>query len=336
MEKMWALLVHLGRNMYGERGEFGDGIYTHLVFDEEVWNKAVERCVERGINTIVMALGEGVRFNSHPELAVPDAWSWEKLHSEVKRLAGLGITMIPKLNFSGAHDKWLKDYAYMMSTPAYYKVCRDLIHEAYELFNHPPYIHLGMDEEDEQHQENYELCRVRHGELKWRDFQFLCDCVRETGATPWVWSDLYNNDPEEFRKRISKDDIILSIWQYNALREEHYTPLSSREVYVEYYKQERYRGMNIQFVEQDPFLVKVRQVMQPMIDDGYKLMPCISWVNYCEYNAPDTLEYYKNHADGGQVQGFIASPWRIVNKQYEEHILKNIDLLADARDQFWK
>lgn len=335
MEKMWALLVHLGRNMYGENGEFGDGVYTHLNFDEEIWNRIVDSCVEHGLNTIVMPLGEGVRFNSHPELAVPDAWTWGKLNSEVKRLAKLGITMIPKLNFSTTHDKWLKDYAYMVSTPTYYRVCRELIHEVYEMFDHPPYIHLGMDEEDVPHQADRELCRVRQGELKWHDFHFLCDCVRETGATPWVWADFYYNFADEFRQRVGKD-VILSPWQYNALRKEHYTPVSSRQAYVDYYQQERYRDMNIQFVEQDPFLVNARKHMKPMIDDGYQIVPCISWVNYCEYNAPDTLEYYKNNAKDEQIPGFIAAAWRFVGKQYEDEILRNITNLAEARDMFWK
>ena len=39
-------------------------------------------------------------------------------------------------------------YERMVSTPIYYQVCKDLIEEAYEMFDHPEFIHIGMDEEE--------------------------------------------------------------------------------------------------------------------------------------------------------------------------------------------
>ncbi|MBQ1229154.1 MAG: uracil permease, partial [Firmicutes bacterium] len=43
--------------------------------------------------------------------------------------AAMGITIIPKLNFSTNHDVWLGEYSRMVSTSIYYGVCRDLIND---------------------------------------------------------------------------------------------------------------------------------------------------------------------------------------------------------------
>lgn len=69
------------------------------------------------------------------------------VHQEIKA-SDLGIKLIPKLNFSATHDAWLGEYERMVSTKTYYTVCQDIINEIYEVFEHPDYIHLGMDEED--------------------------------------------------------------------------------------------------------------------------------------------------------------------------------------------
>ena len=52
------------------------------------------------------------------------------------------------MNFSAYHDLWLQEYGKsLISTPEYYKVCKDLIDEVCELFEYPEYFHLGLDEE---------------------------------------------------------------------------------------------------------------------------------------------------------------------------------------------
>ena len=77
-----------------------------------------------GMNMLVIDLGDGIRYESHPEIAVQGAWPPARLREELARLRALGLEPIPKLNFSTAHDAWLHDYSRMVSTPAYYKVSR--------------------------------------------------------------------------------------------------------------------------------------------------------------------------------------------------------------------
>lgn len=70
-----------------------------------------------------------------------------KVELEVARCREKGLALIPKLNFATTHSFRLGEYRNMTSTNTYYKVVNDLIHEVYELFDHPEYIHFGMDEQ---------------------------------------------------------------------------------------------------------------------------------------------------------------------------------------------
>ena len=136
-----------------------------LRFDEEVWRRLTDRMVQKGFNAVVMDLGEGCIYPSHPELAVKGSWSAERLQKELARLRGIGIEPIPKLNFSTCHDTWLKEYGRMVSTPEYYRVCADVIRDVCEIFDKPRLLHLGYDEENFGNQRKYAYAVVRQGEL---------------------------------------------------------------------------------------------------------------------------------------------------------------------------
>lgn len=329
-EKMWALLVQLGTAV------FVDHVYDELVFTDSVWDKIVEECHKHGYNTIILDLAEGIQYKSHPELAKKGAWSCERVEKEIKKLRDLGITIVPKLNFSAMHHEWLGEYRKMVTTDTYYSVCRDLIKEVYDLFDKPKYIHLGMDEEDIEHTVMHELVIIRQGNVLWNDLRFFFDCVHEVGAMPWIWTDHGFNNPEEFIKRFSPDEVVLSPWQYNALYEEHFTPVASRQVYIDYYKRPEYRGLDIKYVEDDPWLVKYRTMLPKFIEAGFKMFPCMSDVNDCgKINCLDTLRFFKENANE-QTLGFVMAPWKLTIKEHLEPIVRNISLLAEAREEVYK
>ena len=94
-----------------------------------------------------VGVGEFLKYPSHPELAVKGSWSAEHLAAEVQRLNGMGFEVVPKLNFSCCHRTWLGEYARMISTPEYYKVCADVIRDTLEVFKGTRFLHIGMDEE---------------------------------------------------------------------------------------------------------------------------------------------------------------------------------------------
>ncbi len=319
---IWALYAELGQNMWFTESQ-------KLEFEESAWTKMVNAAVENGFNMIVLDLGEGVRYGSHPELAKEGAWTRERVREEVKALRERGITLIPKLNFSACHHLWLGDYRKMLGLPKYYEVCRDLINEVYNLFDKPEYIHIGMDEEgDEQFFAEMDLVAYRQGELLWHDLQFLCDCVRDTGAKPWIWADIAFLQPDEFKKRIKPGSVILSPWNYRGLKLEHYTPIAG-SVYEEHYK-----GTGYKYVEEDPLCVRYMEHSIPTAKAGYDIVPCAS-VIWNEHNSDDVVEYFVNNMTDHTI-GFMVAPWKRTTSEFIDEIVKNITSLKKARDTFCK
>lgn len=327
---VWGLLMPLSYNWVRKPLE-------NLIFDNDVWNKAVDECVKAGVNTIVIDLLDGLRYDSHPEIALEGAWTTEKLRSEVERLKNLGIAAIPKLNFSAMHCGWLKEYGDMISTPKYYEMCRDLIDEVSELFNNPKYIHLGMDEENEIHVRGRAELVYRQKEMLMHDLRYLCDCVKEKGSIPWIWSCPLFDYPEEFKAAVKTGEIVISPWMYNAIKKENYTSITARKEYVDWYNQEPYKSLNMTYVEEDPFIVDFMEKALPcVLDDGYDVIPCVSTVNKCIYNATDMMEYFKENAPKERVLGFITSPWWALSKENEAAILTDIKVFGLAKSKIYE
>lgn len=326
-KKLWSMLVHLEMSMWGTGSD--------IRFDEELWEEIVKNAAASGINCIVLDLGRGVQYHSHPEISCSWAWSHNRVKQELRRLRDMGIELIPKLNFSAVHDAWLGEYERMVSTTVYYRVCRDLIWEVAELFEHPRYFHLGLDEEDIYNAKSLPLMVVRQGELLWHDLQFFLDCVRDTGCTPWIWGDLCINHPEEFRKRIPTEDIVLSPWCYMSIREDHFTRIDSRPEHIRYYSKEEFRHLNLTYVEEEPFHVRFREQAIPTARDGYLCVPCVSVHSDCRWNAPDMLELYSTQAPDDRVLGYMTAPWRATTRDNEEKFRQSLRTFREAREEFY-
>jgi hypothetical protein len=223
-EQIWGALLHMGTNMWSDVPVKSWGSFKpeelslvcaadHLRFDEAVWRTLTERMRTAGMNLVVIDLGEALQYQSHPELAVKGSWPLDKFRAELARLRAMGLEPIPKLNFSTSHDTWLKEYGREVSTPTYYKVCADLIREVCAIFDKPRFFHLGYDEETAGNQTQYGYVVVRQGELWWHDFLFFVKEVERQGVRPWIWSDYYWNNPDEFLKRMPKF-VLQSNWYY--------------------------------------------------------------------------------------------------------------------------
>lgn len=333
-DKVWAILVHLSMNMWMHHYN-----KLEMVFDDAFWDYILDESVKTGINMIVLDVGDGIQYASHPEISIDGAWSRKRVREEVARCKALGIDLIPKLNFATPHDMWLGEYAKMISTKTYYQVANDLIKEVYNLFDKPAYIHLGMDEEDARHVAKHELAIYRQGELFWHDLNFLLDCVADTGAKPMLWSCPLYRHMEEYKAHVGVEDAILSPWYYNAFRKEHWTPVESRAEYVAYYNEGEYAKMGIRFVEEDPYLVNFRKVTPPAIAEGYKLFPCASVFNRCDWNTSDLVEYFKENTPDDQLLGFITAPWvstTYKNPRAKQFYEESFRFLKEAKEKFYK
>jgi hypothetical protein len=300
---IWANLLHLSFNMWEDRDESSlEGLEygsircyrPFLTFDEDLWEKLVDRMASVGMNMLILDLGDGVKYESHPEIAVKDAWSTAKLCNELNRLRELGIEPIPKLNFATSHDAWMGEYSRCVSTPKYYEVCADLIEEVGELFGKPRFFHLGMDEETAEHQRYYAYAVLRQHELWWHDLNFLCDEVTKFGGRPWIWSDHIWRHKKSYIENVSPN-ILQSNWYYGS-----------------------------EFKEDD-VMVKAYADLETA---GYDQIPTAS--NHSnDVNFKRTVEHCRNVVDPDRLKGFMQTPWRPTIAQYAERHIRAIDQVGE-------
>lgn len=229
---IWSYLIHLSFNMWCDR-EASDTFSEHgcyrptLRCDSSLWDDVLVQLKDAGANMVVIDLGDGVKYDSHPEISVRNAWSVDRLRRELKKMRKMGLEPIPKLNFSTCHDTWLGPYSRMVSTDVYYKVCCDLLDEVIAIFDKPRFFHLGMDEETAVHQRTFAYVVLRQHELWWHDLRLLVNQVESHGVRPWVWSDYIWRHPEEFLAQMPKS-VLQSNWYYD-------TVFNSRRGYVKAY-----------------------------------------------------------------------------------------------------
>ncbi len=227
-EKIWAYLIHLGLNNWMEK-DVTEGAYEgaepvksyfahggencsfrcasdKLRCNKKYFRALVEKAAKTGVNTIVIDLAEGLKYETHPELAVEGAWTPAQLSEEITYIKKLGMDVVPSMDFSAAHDEWLGEYGRMVSTSAYYKVVADLIKEVCTLFGGPKLFYIGMGDEDSATQSHYGISIVRHGDLWWHDFNYIVGQVEANGARAWSNADRILTD-ENYLARMSKEVV---------------------------------------------------------------------------------------------------------------------------------
>lgn len=280
-KKMWAYMIGLSHNMWGELS--GPGIYApfeeELSTDDAVWKQVMDFLPSQGINTVLIDVGDGIEYETHPEVSVKGAWSKEKTRKQLDYMRSLGLTPLPKLNFSAGHDVWLKEYSRMVSTAQYYKVCEDLIKEVAEVFDYPEYFHLGLDEEDADHQKKLSYCCYRQKDLWWHDAYFLFDVCEKVGARPWVWADLCWSEMDTYLKKMPKS-VLQSNWAYDPIKK---NPDGT-------YKDIFYRAYGI------------------LDEAGYDQVPTSSTWG-CWYNSLETMQLSRECIAPERLVGHMTAPW---------------------------
>ena len=334
MGNIRSLLLHLGSNMWCDyptvlmgapKTESAASLDVKpefkLVWSDEVWRQITDRAASAGINMIVIDLGEGLFYPSHPELAIEGTWSVEKMRAEIKHLNSQGIEVVPKLNFSTTHNGWMGDYSHMVSSKPYYQMCEDVIGDVVEIFGNPRFFHIGFDEERApfQESEKFQYICTRKGEYWWKDFLHIVNTVEKHGARAWMWSD-YGWASEEFFARCPKS-VIQQNWCYD----------------------ESYGGCDIE-TNTTPD-AKILKTFLKLDEAGFDQVPCgTNWVGWKRrelgIGADDVMgklvKFGKEKISQKHLMGFMMTTWEIYawpNMTREEHIQKifeGIDIMAEA------
>lgn len=301
---VWAYLLPLSYNMANDRPTPERDERTifkpYMHFDISLWNDMLPRLVDAGVTMLVIDLCDGVQYESHPEIGLPDAWPKDRLRAELGRIREAGMEPIPKLNFSATHDVWLGKYSRMLSTEPYYTVCRDLIGESLDLFDKPRFFHLGMDEETAHHQRHHAYAVMRQHELWWHDLGILTDAVEAGGARPWIWSDFLWHHEEEFLSNMPKS-VMQSNWYYGE-----------------------------KFDEAEGSARKHVRAYNTLEEHGFDQIPTGS--NHSNtVNFGRTVEYCRDRIAPERLHGFFMTVWRPTTEQYRQSHSEAIELVADAR-----
>ena len=308
-QEMRGLLLHFGANLWYDewidksKPRSVKAATDYLQLDEALWRETTDRMAAGGLNTVVIDVAESIVYPSHPELAVKGSWSVERFRAELARLRKIGLTPLPKLNFSTAHDTWLKDYGRMVSTPEYYSVRRDVLRDVCEIFDHPEYVHIGFDEEMAEFQKKYAYCVMRQGELWWHDFLFMVKTCEDLGMRAWAWSDYAWWHPCEYIRRTPKS-VLLSDWYYPV-------DFDLRSA-----------------------LARNRWALRNYIDfdnAGFDQVP--TGTNYSPElveNFPRLVEFCDAHISPDRLKGYLQTPWAVMIPEYRDLVLRSVDIAVET------
>ena len=288
-----------------------------FVCDDDSWRRVTDRLSPAGANLLVVELNDAVVFPRRPELANSSAWSAEKMAAEVRRVRARGVEVVPLVNFAATHDYWLKDYNRMVGTPTYYDVCRDVIRDVCDIFGHPKYFHLGLDEEGMAQIRDFKgIGTFRRGRALWHDIGFYAKCCEKGGSRPWMWADAIAEDEKGFCENVPKS-IVQSGWYYWQLFENE--PTNRRGF-------ERMHW----------------QIYEKLARGGFDQIPCGSVWTEDKEPLPNQLAALIEHVckvvPKKNLLGFLQTTWEplIPGAGCEAKNMKALDCLEEARRNYEK
>jgi len=290
-EMIWGFMLYLSDHQWSDEltkpqwympTPYNDNISTEM----ETWDAIMPFLAERKFNLVLIDVGDGIKYESHPEISAPNAWDKDLVKKKLAEMRALGLEPIPKLNFSTCHDTWMKKYRRMVSSPEYYTFCADVIREVCEVFDYPRFFHLGCDEEGTELQKKYEMIVVRNADLWWHDFYFLCRECEKHGARPWIWSDYVWNNENLFLKNMPKS-VLQSNWYYHGFQDWS-TKNPSRQRMIDCYE---------------------------LLDrHGYDQIPTSStWAS--AQNSHQTVAHGKAKLSPEHLMGFMTAAWACTNRE---------------------
>ncbi|MCM8823073.1 MAG: hypothetical protein NC822_00135, partial [Candidatus Omnitrophica bacterium] len=184
-------------------------------FDLDLGIEIVEEIKKVGLNLLIIDCGDGIRYNSHPELARCYTLPPSYLKKLVKYAQENGIEVVPKLNFSQSgyhhHNDWFYPYNELFDNPQYWQIAFDIIDELIEICQPQHYFHIGMDEDHDRAISQYiKAIKTLRNHLKQRKLKALMwnDSAQSGRALVHAEKVMYAED------NIPKD-VVQILWDYN-------------------------------------------------------------------------------------------------------------------------
>ncbi|MCM8774046.1 MAG: hypothetical protein NC820_04865 [Candidatus Omnitrophica bacterium] len=187
-------------------------------FDLDLGIEIVEEIKKVGLNLLIIDCADGIRYNSHPELARRYTLPPSYLKKLVKYAKENGIEVVPKLNFSQSryhhHNDWFYPYNELFDNPQYWQIAFDIIDELIEICQPQRYFHIGMDEDHDRAISQYiNAIKTLRKHLKQRKLKTLMwnDSAQSKRALVHAEKVMYALD------NIPKD-VVQILWDYNNVQ----------------------------------------------------------------------------------------------------------------------
>ena len=206
---------------------------------EKLINVTVDAMARLGFNMVGYEIGSRYEYHSHPECRRPGAnWTRASVARIVAHAKTRGITPIPCLNAIGHADRaplvcMLPDKNWQrrvmdLTQPAFYPTFFDLLDELIEVFDHPPYIHLGTDECSAALRRLAKL-RARTPQSLYAEFvNRVTAHLEEKGVKAVIWSDMLLRPGEDVGPANASADcptdlalakltkkVVIDYWNYS-------------------------------------------------------------------------------------------------------------------------
>ena len=72
-----------------------DRVFTELEFDDEMWDWILEEAPKAGINHILMEVGDGIEYHSHPEISIKTHGAMEESIRNLLVAENVGLPLFP-------------------------------------------------------------------------------------------------------------------------------------------------------------------------------------------------------------------------------------------------
>ena len=85
-----CLLVCLAGNCWNDSTTMasctGDLFRTTMGADIDSWNEICDKAIENGFDSILLDIANGIKFETHPEIAVEGAWTPEFMRQKARNI----------------------------------------------------------------------------------------------------------------------------------------------------------------------------------------------------------------------------------------------------------
>lgn len=192
-------------------------------FDPAVAQAVIEALRGYGFNALVVSIGDGVVYRSHPELRKHYSVPMTVLAALAAQAREAGMEFIPKFNFSmsaiNCHNDWIRIpgstwYDDLDHDEAYYAKAFAIIDEVLAACGGATRLHIGMDEDHNRSYSQYvaTIEALRKGLRKRR----LRTLMWSDAAIAYPNGQIFVEKAEAALEHCSKD-IVQILWEYGGI-----------------------------------------------------------------------------------------------------------------------